>query len=401
MICQFSFKNFRSYRSETVFDFQAANLPEFEESLITSEKGSPLLPVSVIYGPNGGGKTNLLQAMSCLISIVAKPIHDLEKNRTSVILQQQVSYVPFLFDTVSINEPTEFNLYFRTNGNEYRYYIAVLRNEIVSESLNRRTVGGKKTAVIFDRDGNVVSLGASINKNNVNTDVNPKMPYLSFLAINYNFPTIAEVQIWFESCIIRNYANPEAEHRIMLSDDKNFKVNIIRLLNDMGIDITDYRFEEENHQFFLQRTINDEHFELLFTSESDGTRKLFAALPVLMIALAEGRLVIIDELDAKLHPKLLRYIVSMFANRSINKYGAQLLFTSHDMSTLKNDVFRRDEIWFAASNDKHESEIYSLHEIRKEDNKRINNTAAYDKQYLEGRYGADPYLRSMLDWEAE
>jgi AAA15 family ATPase/GTPase len=91
----------------------------------------------------------------------------------------------------------------------------------------------------------------------------------------------------------------------------------------------------------------------------------------------------------------------MFANKSINKYGAQLLFTSHDMSTLKNDVFRRDEIWFAASNDKHESEIYSLHEIRKEDNKRINNTAAYDKQYLEGRYGADPYLRSILDWEAE
>ncbi len=79
MICQFSFKNYRSYRSETVFDFQAANLPEFEESLITSEKGSPLLPVSVIYGPNGGGKTNLLQAMSCLIAIVVKPIHDLEK----------------------------------------------------------------------------------------------------------------------------------------------------------------------------------------------------------------------------------------------------------------------------------------------------------------------------------
>lgn len=399
MICQFSFKNFKSYRSETVFDFQAADLPEFEESLITSEKGSSLLPVSVIYGPNGGGKTNLLQALSCLISIVVKPIRDLEKNRTSMILQQQVPCAPFSFNTISINEPTEFNLYFRTNGNEYRYYIAVLRDEIMSELLYRRTVGGKKTAVIFKRDHSEISLGASINKNSVNTDVNPKMPYLSFLAINYNFPTITEAQIWFESCIIRNYANPKAEHSIMLSDNKDFKANIIRLLNDMGIDITDYHFDEEKHQFLLQRTINDEHFDISFTNESDGTKKLFAALPVLMIALAEGRLVIIDELDAKLHPKLLRYIIFMFANRSINKYGAQLLFTSHDMSTLKNDVFRRDEIWFAASNDKHESEIYSLHEIRKEDNKRINNTAAYDKQYLEGRYGADPYLRSMFDWE--
>jgi hypothetical protein len=67
---------------------------------------------------------------------------------------------------------------------------------------------------------------------------------------------------------------------------------------------------------------------------------------------------------------------------------------------MKNDVFRRDEIWFASVNDEHESEIYSLHEIRKEDNKRVNNTASYDKQYLEGRYGADPYLSNMLDWEA-
>lgn len=76
--------------------------------------------------------------------------------------------------------------------------------------------------------------------------------------------------------------------------------------------------------------------------------------------------------------------------------GAQLLFTSHDMYTLKNTVFRRDEIWFAAENDAHESEIYSLHEIRGEDNDRIKSTAAYDKQYLEGRYGADPYLSNML-----
>ena len=113
-------------------------------------------------------------------------------------------------------------------------------------------------------------------------------------------------------------------------------------------------------------------------------------------------MVIIDELDAKLHPKLLRYVISMFQNRKINRYGAQLLFTSHDMATMKNTVFRRDEIWFAALNDCHSSEIYSLYEIRREDNERVNSTAAFDKQYLEGRYGADPYLQSMLsggDWK--
>ena len=78
MLCQFSFKNFKSYRDETVFDFQAATLPEFADTLIRMEKCGDLLPVGVIYGPNGGGKTNLLQALSCLISTVVKPIHDLE-----------------------------------------------------------------------------------------------------------------------------------------------------------------------------------------------------------------------------------------------------------------------------------------------------------------------------------
>ena len=104
-------------------------------------------------------------------------------------------------------------------------------------------------------------------------------------------------------------------------------------------------------------------------------------------------------MDAKLHPKLLRYVIKLFTTPEINKNGAQLLFTSHDLTTMKNTIFRRDEIWFAALNDENSSEIFSLYDIRREDNEHVNNTAAYDKQYLEGRYGADPYLRTMLDWE--
>ena len=204
---------------------------------------------------------------------------------------------------------------------------------------------------------------------------------------------------WFESCVIRNYAVPEVETNILIANEDLFKKTFIHALNDMGIDITDYKLDEEDNKFLLQRNINNNQYYLSFDKESDGTRKLFAALPILLIALSEGRLVIVDELDAKLHPKLLRYIISLFTNREINKKGAQLVFTSHDMSTMKNDVFRRDEIWFAALDDNHSSELYSLYEIRKEDGKRINHTAAYDKQYLEGRYGADPYLRTMLDWE--
>lgn len=401
MLCQFSFQNYKSYKSETTFDFQATAIPEFSDSLLTSDKGSALLPVGVIYGPNGGGKSNLLLALSSLISTVVKPIHDLEKSRQDVIIQQRVGYTPFLFDEDSRTQPTEFEIFFRQGKNEYRYYLALLNDEVVSESLYWRAIGGKKTGTVFERERSEIVLGSKINKASINRSVNPKMPYLSFLAINYDIPIVAEVQSWFESCIIRSYANPIVDRQIMISRDEIVRKRIIWALNDMGIDMTGYRFDEEERQLYTQRTVNGKLYELCFDDESDGTKKLIAALPVILLALQEGRLVIIDELDAKLHPKLLRYIISLFKNKKLNTKGAQLLFTSHDMTTMKNTVFRRDEIWFAASDVNHESEIYSLYEIRREDNKRINNTAVYDKQYLEGRYGADPFLSNMLtggDW---
>ena len=402
MLCQFSFQNFKSYKDETTFDFQAAAIPEFSASLLGEEKSGRLLPVGVVYGPNGGGKSNLLQALSCLITTVVKPIHDLEKTREDIVIQQKAECEPFLFDDTSRDKPTEFQVYFRQEKNEYRYYLALKDGEVVSEALYWRAIGGRKTGTVFEREESNITLGASINKASINTSVNPKMPYLSFLAINYDIPVIAEVQKWFESCVIRNYANPVVDSTVMISKNDDVKRWIVQALNDMGIDLTGYRFDENEKQLYTQRTVNGKSYELRFGDESDGTQKLIAVLPVLLMALREGRLVIIDELDAKLHPKLLRYVIAMFKNPKINQNGAQLIFTSHDVTTMRNTVFRRDEIWFAAENDNHESEIYSLYEIRREDNERVNNTAAYDKQYLEGRYGADPYLRNMLtggDWK--
>ena len=398
MICQFSFKNFMSYKDETVFDFQAAAIPELSESVISREKMSDLLPVGVVYGPNGGGKSNLLKAFACLVCTVVKPVADLGKTREPLILQLGVDCIPFLLDDKSRNESTEFQVFFRTNGNEYQYNLAIRKEEIVSESLSWRTIGGKKTGIVFERDFSEIDLGASINKNSVNKQVNPKMPYLSFLAINYDFPVIAEVISWFESCIIQSYANPFVDSRVFVANE-GIKKSIIRALNDLDIDIADYRFSDDKKQLFTIRTVNEKSYELPFEYESDGTRKLLAALPIILIALRYGRFVVIDELDAKLHPKLLRYIIKLFHDPEINKNGAQLLFTSHDLTTMKNDLFRRDEIWFACENDSHESGIYSLYDIRDENDKHVNNTAAYDKQYMEGRYGADPYLQNILGGE--
>ena len=397
MLTQFSFSNFKSYKNDTTFDFQAESIPEFGETLITNDKATALLPVSALYGPNGGGKTNLLSAFSALISTVVKPVFDLDKTRTDIVIQQGIPVQPFMFDSKSVNNPTEFEIYFRTDANEYRYYLAVKNGEITSEHLYWKALGGRKIGTVFIREGIDIELGVSIRKNSINREVNPKMPYLSFLAINYNIPIIAQVQKWFESCIIRSYSIPEFEQRIMMVENSEMKDLIIRALNDLGINITDYRYDQEKKRFYTLRNINGTEYALPFEDESDGTKKLLAVLPVLMIALREGRLVVIDELDAKLHPKLLTYIIRLFKNKNINRYGAQLLFTSHDLTTMRNSIFRRDEIWFVATDENHSSQIYSLYDIRNVDGTHVNNTAAFDKQYLEGRYGADPYLQNMLD----
>ena len=397
MIVSFSFENFRSYKNETLFDFQAANIPEHEETIIQRAHVSSLLPVNVIYGPNGGGKSGVLMAFSCLISYVVEPIVKLEKNRKNAYLQS-VKCQPFLFDEVSKNQPTAFDLFFRTETNEFRYYFSVCDDVVVDECLYKKTFASKKAATIFERNYNTVELGASIRSKSINTEVNPKMPYLSFLAINYNIPIISEVQEWFESCVIVNYANPLSEKRVFVLSDNDEKITVVKLMNEMGVDISDYRFDEENRKLFLERTIGSERYELDYYYESEGTKKLFAILPLIILALREGRLLIADELDAKLHPKLLKHVISLFNNPEINKHGAQLLFTSHDMTTMNRFVLRRDEIWFAALNDNHESEIYSLYDFRTEEGTHVSNTVSYSKQYLEGKYGADPYLKKIIDW---
>ena len=279
MLCQFSFKNFKSYRDETVFDMQATDLSEFADSIIECSKASRLLPVASIYGPNGGGKSNLLQALACLVSTVVHPIHELQKTRTGIIVQQRVFCDPFLLDNSSRNEPTEFLLYFRINSYEYRYYLSLQNDEIVSEILDRKKIGGKRMAPLFSQEGKDIKLGSSINKVSINLTVNPKMPYLSFLAINHDLEAINhdleainDAQKWFESCIIQNYGNPVMELYMMLSDNLAIRERIIRVLNDMDIDISGYRYDDQK-QLVFQRNINGNKYELPYEDESDGTKK--------------------------------------------------------------------------------------------------------------------------------
>ena len=171
------------------------------------------------------------------------------------------------------------------------------------------------------------------------------------------------------------------------------------MLNAMDIDITGIRYQRDEGglEIYLTHESSD-GTELELGEESNGTRKLLNLVPPFLRALEGGCLVVSDELDAKLHPKLLKYLITLFTNRAINKNGAQLVFTSHDMTTLNSSVFRRDEIWFAAKTPEGPSTLYSLSGIADVDGKRVRTQNSYDKRYLAGRYGADPYLKGMLEW---
>ena len=399
MLSQFSFKNYKSYKDETVFDLQAVSGQGFQDSLLSDGYKYNYLPVSVIYGPNGGGKSNALRALSTLISTIVNPILAIRGTLNLKITPP----TPFLFDNSSKDHPVEFEIFFQPNNDyEYKYILHLKQTKIIKEQLYRRKLANYgKSATLFERDENGITLGSSINNKSINKNVNENMPFFSYLAATYNIESINDAANWLILCTIINYALPLSDRHTIWNNDEEFKKNFVTLLNDTGINISDIIVEDNEStglKVFLEHTIDNEKYLLSLGQESDGTKKLFSILPFVINALNEGRLLIVDELDAKLHPKLLKYIIMLFKDPKINRKKAQLLFTSHDVSTMKSSVFRTDEIWFAYKKENESSDLYSLYELRDESGNHIGQHTAFDKQYLEGRYGADPYLQHMTDW---
>lgn len=401
MLCQFTFKNYRSYKEETTIEMQAENISEFEETLIESEKDEKkYLPVSVIYGPNAGGKSNALEALVCVNVTVVSPIL-MVKSKKKI---ESFKTVPYKFSDK--NEPTDFELFYRKNKEEYRYNISFLKGRIVYESLYVLTENAKKPTKIFIREGNEIELGEELRKEKVNTNNNMDIPFLSFLAISYNIKTINSAISFFLTTSAINCDSQRFENVFMnlMFINNSIKSKFLEILNNMDIDIVDYRIEklegsENEIKIFTKHVVDGKEYELNINEESKGTQKLFALLPRIIVSLISGNLTIIDEMDAKLHPKLIQYIIEMYKDKTINTKGAQLIISSHDLTTMSKEVFRRDEILFACKNRENSSELYSLYEIRDTNGEHIRASASYNKQYIEGRYGADPYLKRILEWE--
>lgn len=408
MLCQFTFNNFRSYRDETTFDMQASSMKEFKDSLIVDEKdGQAFLPVSVIYGPNAGGKSNLFLAMYRVFDAVAYPIYLLSRKdeATKDIPRPRIKGTDaFCFDDLHPSASSDFEIYFRAEGQEFRYTLSFDVEGITAESLARKNIGGTRTAVLFERLGSEIKLGSLLKRARVSTSFNTDIPYLSFLALNYDIKFIDIAAEWFVSARFIDFDFRFEELILENMLDQEDEGVVVGVLKAAGINIDGFRVEGdrddfENRRVWVRHMVNGKPYELRLGKESAGTRKIMSMAVALDEALKRGRLLVVDELDSKLHPKLLRFVVMLFHNPEINKNGAQLIFTSQDVSIMRNDVFRRDEIWFAARDEDEASSLWSLSDIHEPNGNLVNKNAAFDRQYLSGRYGADPILDRFLYWE--
>lgn len=403
MLCQFTVRNFKSIRDAVTFDMQATAISEHEDRIIKDKDEELYLPVSAVYGPNGGGKSNVLEALHSLVTKVLRPLYATSNNEEIAIKMKKLVIEPFAFDEETRNKPTEFELFFRTKMAEYRYELTVKREIIEYERLDRIKLDTGRKSALFERNEDEITLKGAFARLKTSDELSDTLPLLSYLGITYRKnEVVQDVLDWFDEEInFLNYGNPMQELRMAVSKSEDVKKLMLQMIQEMDLDIVDFRVEEKENdriEVFTKHIIDEYEAELNLFDESSGTKKLFGLLPFIAKSLLKGTTLVIDELDAKIHPVLLKYLIMTFSDMEKNKKGAQLIFTSHDLSTMNSEVFRRDEVWFVAKGNRQNSKLYSLVEFKNKKGESVRKDAKFDKQYLEGKYGADPYLRKIIDW---
>ncbi len=429
MLLGFKVKNYKSFKNLQYFSLIAGKVRNFENH-ITMCKDKKVLKFSGMYGANGSGKSNLISAIE-----FGKIL--LEKN--CVHLSSDL-YYRGVQDGKSKSSYFEYELFINNKLYSYGFEINLYKKEIISEWLI--DMSKKKEKIIFERD---------VKKNVYNTNIKDNK-HINF--INCLDEMKGNNQILFLSEMIRrlvmsqNYDNyfediynvyefimrdiiviRPTTHKLFNLDYIKNKDKILRILNALDIDISDYLTEESDWNKIKLRlsetdysnVINDieelsmrykrirytlriENDIYIIEKHKDGTYKAWSlkflhngnnnsfgpyeesdgtirVLELVDILLTDGKLFLIDELDSSLHPVLVYGLLKIFLNSNTTN---QLIVTTHELKTLDFDLVRRDEIWFSEKDNKGSSKIYSLEEYK--DVARFDKRI--DKAYMEGRFGA-------------
>ena len=317
MLCQFTVKNFKSIRDEVTFDMQAAAISEHEDRIIKDKDEELYLPVSAVYGPNGGGKSNVLEALHSLVTKVLRPLYATSNNEEIAMKMKKLVIEPFAFDEETRNEPTEFELFFRTAMAEYRYELIVKKEVIEYERLDRIKLETGRKSALFERDEDEITLKGAFARLKTSDELSDTLPLLSYLGITYSKnEVVQDVLDWFDEEIdFLNYGNPMQELRMAVSKSEDVKRLMLQMIQEMDLDIVDFRVEEKENdriEVFTKHVVDEYEAELNLFDESSGTKKLFGLLPFIAKSLLRGTTLVIDELDAKIHPVLLKYLIMTF-----------------------------------------------------------------------------------------
>lgn len=409
MLIRFSFKNFKSFKNENCLDMEATSLKEHEYNVAKTDNGE-YLKVSAIYGANASGKTNVLQAFDYMKKRIL--VSDDSKKNSPI---DEENIYSFMIN----NDPIALEVEILAKNNKiYKYGFEVLKDKIISEWLFEKRVN--KFYAIFERENNNVSMKP--NKISELVNIDERTLFLNIYSkIDRNNENFSNVYDWFVNSTYLDLGNPNFErfinNRVSLKilSDENYKKELLKFIKTFDSEIEGIKTTPDSIQAVksnngiidievIHRGENGELKALPFYLESNGTRKMFHLFDFFMDALKNGMVLFVDELDAKLHPLLTRYIINLFHNSDTNKGNGQLIYSTHDTVNLNRETFRRDEIWFAEKDKDGISEIYALSDYILEDDKnagkKVRNDATYNKDYLTGRYGAIPVLEEFeIDYE--
>lgn len=412
MFLSFSVDNFRSFKNPMKMTFTSSGSKEHNQSHIyESENGTRVLKSVGIYGANASGKSNILLAFHALTWLI--------RNSGSLKDGQKIPcYEPYRLSPETKNKPISFEAEFMLHEDvRYVYKISYTQFEILEESLD--FYPSRSKANLFTRSegttwedikfGNLYKGGVkklAFFKNN---------SYLSKAGNNAASPQIIkDIFNFFETQVV--YLGSNHLLRMLSEGTADFegimeRVSKVLCYVDTGIkNVTitqrDFKIPEymeknmpqelkdeiikENKDKYLFTHVGEDDVEEVFeeSDESDGTRKIFSLMPMLLDSFKERTVFVLDELDNGLHSHVADVIIRLFNDQSINRVGSQLIFTTHNMHLMTPDKMRRDQIWFVEKNGG-ESKAYSLDDF---DKKKVTMSTPYNAWYDEGRFGGVPSI---------
>jgi AAA15 family ATPase/GTPase len=421
MLLEFTIGNFLSIKDKKTLSLEATSIKEHLGTNVVKLDRFQLLRGAVIYGANAGGKSNFIKAMSTMRRIV--------KQSFDASSTDELGITPFLLSTDTSNKPSFFEILFLIGTVRYRYGFEVDNTSVKSEWLFESKIKSEKPLFIREGDGIDVSQGFKEAKD-LEEKTRENALFLSVLD-QFNGTTAKSIMKWFSNFITISDLSHERYKNVTFKmlEDENIKPQLLDFYKrlDLGFDEIDVEkkpfeakdftklFNEEFAKQFLSdiegkskidiKTIhkkyNNENEVVGFEKfdmrrqESSGTNKVFNISGPVFDVLKNGGVLIIDELDASLHPLITLTITKLFNSSEFNKTNAQLIFATHDTNLFEYGHYRRDQIYFVEKDVYGASDIYSLVEYKEDGGKKVRKDRSFEKDYIQGRYGAIPFIGNL------